>query len=271
MSFACDSSVTRVDDDRFDALLAADWDIAGNANGGYLLAIAARAMAIDSRRPDPITITGHYLRPGRPGPATVTCRTVRRGRRLATARATLAQGDAAVLEVLGTFGDLASAAPGPRLVLDAPPDLPAPERCARIAEGKGTGFPPPFMGRVDVRLHPEDAGVFDGKTLGEPRIRGWFRLPDNEPIDTIALLLAADALPPTIINAGLPVAWTPTVEFTVHVRAQPAPGWLRAQFTTRVVSDGFLEEDGVLFDETDRVVAQSRQLALVPAAPANAD
>ena len=37
------------------------WDIAGNANGGYLLAVAARALAGATGRPDPVTVTAHYL------------------------------------------------------------------------------------------------------------------------------------------------------------------------------------------------------------------
>jgi Acyl-CoA thioesterase C-terminal domain len=60
------------------------------------------------------------------------------------------------------------------------------------------------------------------------------------------------------------VAWTPTVELTAHVRARPAAGWLRCVFTTRFVTGGFLEEDGEVWDETSTLVAQSRQLALIP-------
>jgi acyl-CoA thioesterase len=95
-------------------------------------------------------------------------------------------------------------------------------------------------------------------------VRGWFRLRDDEPIDPVALILATDAFPPTIFNARLPTSWTPTVELTCHVRGRPAPGWLRCAFTTRFVTGGFLEEDGEVWDATGRLVAQSRQLALVP-------
>ena len=55
--------------------------------------------------------------------------------------------------------------------------------------------------------------------------------------------------------------WHPTLN---HVRERPVPGWLRARFTTRFVTGGFLEEDGELWDAADRLVAQSRQLALLP-------
>ena len=95
-------------------------------------------------------------------------------------------------------------------------------------------------------------------------MRGWFRLRDGEPLDTVSLLCAADAFPPTIFNADLPVAWTPTVELTAHVRSRPEPGWLRCRFATHFITGGFLEEEGELWDASGRLVAQSRQLALVP-------
>jgi acyl-CoA thioesterase len=117
---------------------------------------------------------------------------------------------------------------------------------------------------VELRLHPEDGAFTRGQPSGQPRMRGWFRLRDDEPIDTVALLCAADAFPPTVFNTDLPVAWTPTVELTTHVRARPVAGWLRCRFVTHFVSGGFLEEDGEIWDGSGRLVAQSRQLALVP-------
>ena len=54
------------------------------------------------------------------------------------------------------------------------------------------------------------------------------------------------------------------MELTAHVRARPAPGWLACSFATRFVTGGFLEADGEVWDATGRLVAQSRQLALVP-------
>ena len=50
------------------------------------------------------------------------------------------------------------------------------------------------------------------------------------------------------------------------MRARPAPGWLRCVFTTRFVTGGFIEEDGEVWDESGTLVAQSRQLALLPRA-----
>ena len=62
----------------------AGWDINGNANGGYLLALAARHMVAVSGRPDPVSVTAHYLSPGKPGPVQVDAAVVKAGRRFAT-------------------------------------------------------------------------------------------------------------------------------------------------------------------------------------------
>ena len=130
-----------------------------------------------------------------------------------------------------------------------------------MREGEGA---PALMGRFDLRLHPEDAGFALGKPSGKPLFRGWLRFQDDEPVDAFGLILAADAFPPTVFNANLPIAWTPTLEMTAHVRAVPEPGWLRCRFSTRFITGGLLEEDGELWDASGRLVAQSRQLALAP-------
>jgi hypothetical protein len=119
-----------------------------------------------------------------------------------------------------------------------------------------------------VRIRPGDEGFRGGHPTGNPEIRGWFAFADAEPIDAIALLLVADAFPPPIFNTELPVAWVPTVELTVHLRGVPAPGPLRCRFRSRFVHDGLLDEDGEVWDSQGVLVAQSRQLALLPRPPA---
>jgi acyl-CoA thioesterase len=240
------------------------FDIAGNTNGGVLLAIAGRALVAATQRPDPVTVTGHFLSPGRPGPVDIAVAVEKRGKRFATARATMRAGETPVLAVLASLGDLGSASV-PLLNEAEPPVLPDPGECFLVRPDPP--FPPPFMDKVELRLHPDDAGFPVGHRSGRALMRGWVRLPDGEPVDTVALLAVVDAFPPTIFNAHLPIAWTPTLELTAHVRARPEPGWLRCTFSTRFVSDRFLEADGEVWDARDRLVAQSRQLALVPRAP----
>jgi acyl-CoA thioesterase len=261
-SFASDTALERVQQGSYSGNIESGWDIGGNANGGYLLAIAARAIALETARPDPLTITAHYLSPGKAGPVTVEVKVLKQGRRFAVATATLFANSTALVQVLGTFADLGRTEPGFERIDAAPPPLPQPGECVAHVSARGA---PPMFDRLDLRLHPEDAGFLCGKPSGLLRVRGWFRFAESEAVDTLGLLLAVDAFPPTAFNAH-PVAWTPTVELTTHVRARPAPGWLRANFTSRFLSGGFLEEDGEIWDSSDRLVAQSRQLALLPRA-----
>jgi len=232
-----------------------------NANGGYLLAIAARALGAALNRPDPVTISAHYFYPGKPGDVTVETQVLKEGRRFSSGTAALLSKGQTLLGCIGTFGDLAEAS-GPEIIDQGPPEMPDPDDCLPVVATDT--FPPPFMGKIELRLHPEDGQFLLGKRTGLALMRGWFRLRDDEPADTIALLCAVDAFPPTAFNADFPVAWTPTIELTVHVRARPEPGWLRCKFATHFVTGGFLEEDGEIWDSTGHLVAQSRQLALIP-------
>lgn len=250
---------------RYIAEIASGWSINGNANGGYLLALAGRAMVRHTGRPDPVSITAHYVSPGKDGPIAIDVQTLKNGRRFGVARATIISqnGDGKpIIEVLGTFGDL-SQAQGPELVDATPPDLPPVQECVGLQLKADDGFAPEIFSSLDVRLHPEDAN-FNQEPSGNALVRGWMRLNNDEPIDSIALLLATDAFPPTAFNAKLPVSWVPTIELTAHIRANPAPGWLRCEFRTHFVTGGFLEEDGRIWDSAGTLVAQSRQLALTP-------
>ena len=122
-----------------------------------------------------------------------------------------------------------------------------------------------FLDRLDLRLDPACAGFAIGRPSGRGVIQGWLKLADSRHPDPVMLLLAADALPPATFDLGL-YGWAPTLELTVHVRASPAPGWLRIRHATRNFAGGLFEEDAEVWDSAGRLVAQSRQLARAPRA-----
>lgn len=265
-TFASTTAVTSLGPDRWRAEVAPGWDVMENVNGGLLLTIAARALREATGRPDPFSITGHFLTPGRAGTFDIDTEVLRQGRRLSTARALVRSADRDVLAVLGAFGEHAQASEV-LLSVGGPPELPAPEDCVKVSATES--FPASLVEHVDTRLHPADATFLEGKPSGSTTLRSWQRLPNGEAIDTLGLLYLVDAHPPTIFNADFPHSWTPTIELTVHVRGTPAPGWIRSVASTRFVSDGFLEVDVELWDERGLLVAQARQLALVPRRPSH--
>lgn len=261
------SGTTATDDVWFDATVHGGWDIGGNANGGYLLAIAGRAMAEVTGRP-PLSITAHYLAPAPAGPCVVRVGLVRSGRRMATATASLFQGEREVLRVLGSFAEQVT--DGPTLLDGAPPELPDYDQCEVPPDptDPSEGPMPELMQRLAVRMRPGDSGFRTGRKSGRAEMVGWFAFADAEPIDAIGLLLVADAFAPPIFNTELPVAWVPTLELTVHVRGVPVAGPLRCAFRSRFIAAGLVEEDGEVWDAAGNLVCQSRQLSLTPRPPA---
>ncbi len=251
------------------------WNVGNNPNGGYTLALAARAMLAAAGRPDPLTITAHYVAPPVAGEVAVTTETVRAGRRYATLAATVVQGDRELLRLLGAFGDL-SAQVGPTRVAATAPVIPPPDECVSMrAMAESGGHPiPEVMRRYDLRLDPacqwvrsradrapDPDAAADGP-LNPLEVAGWIRFADGAPPSTVGLLAMADAFPPTLVGS-VDVGWVPTVELTVHLRGHPGPGWVLGVCRTRFLVDGLLEQDGELWDSRGRLVALCRQMALV--------
>lgn len=249
---------------RWSAHLGEGWDIFGVTNGGYLMSIATRAMEAESGGRSLISATGSYLNPANAGPVDIDVEVLKVGRSLSTLRATISREEKSLVYVTGVFTDPEGERSNAHLVLGEPPELPSPEECVEVIPAENAPFPPPFTGKVDLRIHPEDARAVDGFKTGAPLVRGWFRLLDGEPLNAHSVVLATDAMPPAIFNADLTIGWTPTVDLTVQVR-EPAPsGWLACRLFSRFISAGMLEEDGEIWDEAGNIVALSRQLALVP-------
>jgi len=246
------------------------WDIMGNANGGYLMAIVGRALAAATGRPDCVTVTAHYLAPCPAGRARIEVHPVRSGRRFATSTASLIRIDddgseREILRVLATSGDLSNDPGGPSAMQSAMPAIDAYDDCVLLRSTSVNDFAH-LHGRLATRGQASDIGFRTGAPSGRASMRGWFEFADGRPVDSPALLLASDAFPPALFNLSLPTAWVPTVELTVHVRAVPARGPVACFFTTRFVQNGLLEEDGEMWDSAGVLVAQSRQLALAPRA-----
>lgn len=262
-AFDSDTAATRTADSAYEVHVSDGWNIGTNPNGGYVLSLLTSALAQEAGdgHPDLLTITAHYLRPTTPGePAQVHVEQVRQGRRHTHLQATLAQGTERV-RALAAYGNLAEA-DGPTLIRTEPPEIPDPDDCAARHGGSDpVSAVSSFMHRFDTRLSPE-TGWLRGERTGVPRVVGWTRFADGREPDVASLPLFADALPPAVFELG-PAGWVPTIELTVHVRGRPAPGWLLARFETRALVDGYLEEDGEIWDSEGRLVAQSRQLALL--------
>ena len=261
MRFAEATELEDLGNGRFSAHLTPGWDAFGGvANGGYLLTLAAKAAVTVTGREDPISVTAHYLGPGRSGTdVELATGVAKSGRQFGTARVDVTTDGSPTIAVLATCGT------APEVGADlGRPDLPPPSECDLVVPGDP--LPPPMTGQIETRLHPDDAFVTRGPT-GHARLRGWFRLLDGEPLSTLAAILATDTWPPPLYVAHGPIGWIATIELTVHIRSKPQGEWLACVFDRNTVAGSTVSWDGTLTDENGILVATCRQLALMPRSP----
>lgn len=95
-----------------------------------------------------------------------------------------------------------------------------------------------------------------------PAIQLWVR-PRGQAPDALFALLCGDIAAPVTFTVGR-YGWAPTVQLTVYLRGLPADGWLRVRNTTTQIGQDWFDSDHPVVDCAGRIVAQSRQLALVP-------
>ncbi|MET1059238.1 MAG: thioesterase family protein [Nocardioides sp.] len=262
--FDRDTEITRTGEGEYAAYLAPGWVVGGGVNGGYLLAVIGSALRESAgAKPDPLAVSAHYLSASTPGPATVRTRVLRDGGSVATLAAELVQDGRTRITALATYGALESLPDDVRTTA-AEPELPPLEECLPSSMApEDVRKIAPLMQRFDFRIDPAYAGWAIGQPSGSGIIQAWFKLADGREPDPISLLMTLDALPPVTFDLGMP-GWAPTLELTAHVRAVPAPGWMKVRHATRNMAGGMFEEDCEVWDSAGRLVAQSRQLALAP-------
>ncbi len=267
--FAADVHAEPADaDGTWNVSLAERWGVGRNQNGGVLLATASTRLAEVAGQPDPIAVTGHFLGAATAGPATVRATVVKPGRTYSTATGELWQDDRERVRVVGSYADLqARQGSGPSPLTADPPRLPPADRCDDLFDiltsTVGERSLTRSLRNFEIRVDPE-GGWGPATSPAAPALSGWVRFREEETVTTDMLVALADGFPPSILGFT-EIGWLPTVELTVHLFGRPPVDepWLMARLSTRMITDGLLDEDGELWDATGRIVARFRQLAML--------
>ena len=236
------------------------WSIGGKPHGGYLLEQMVRP-ALDAAHPHPLTVSATYVASPDAGAAELEVERLRSGRRVASSQLRLSQGGSVrVVATLTATTWAADAQPHWSSLQAGPPPMAALEDCPPTAPQDPGGRVVGPLSHVDLRVDPATAGWATGSPAGRAVVQGWVRWQDGRDADLADLLVFADVLPPVTFDLGL-TGWVPTVELTVHLRGLPAPGWVRAVQSATLLQDGWVDEECLLWDSRDRLVAQAHQLA----------
>jgi acyl-CoA thioesterase len=250
-----------VGDGRWRATCSERWFAPRGPNGGYLAAIVLRAatgeLAATGHERPARSLTLHYLRPPAAGELEIVVAVERAGRRLTTVSVRVEQAGGLCVLGIGAFSeDFDSVAD----YADAAPDVAPPAELFQPPEG---GPLPAIASRFRMApaVGPTPLSGADQALTG-----GWIAFADGEQeLDAPALAMLTDAWVPAPFTRLREPVGAPTVDLTIHFRSPDAPAAepVLAVFSSRFSHGGFFEEDGELWSSDGRLLAQSRQLALL--------
>jgi acyl-CoA thioesterase len=252
----------------YSAEVSPDWRAGRGPHGGYLAAMLLRALVDTVGDPGraPRSFTVHYPRAPEPGPVSIHTRVERAGRSLTSLSARMEQDGKLIALVLSAFSVAWNA---PELSELKMPNVPGPDATREAGTLERLGAPA-FTRQLVMQAR---IGARPFAASEQPmEIGGWLGLAEPRPIDALSLAFFSDALfpPPFVrLHEGERVV-APTIDLTIHFRVpmprapDPDPDELcLARFRTRLVHEGFFDENGVIWAADGAVLAQSRQLAIL--------
>jgi len=256
-------AVREVDPARYRVDVDVAWTASGRAVGGLveaqLFAGAAAAMAGSDKQP--LSFTAHLLRAPELGSAEVEAEVLREGRTVTNLAVRMTQDGKLMATALVSF---AIGRPGPDLDEQPMPvtDPPSPDR---MMDSHVPEFAYPYGHNIVIQDRM-GAAPFSASDGPMERV-GWVGFAQPRPIDAPGLLMFGDI--------GMMGWWvrldreytTATLDHTTHFRADldavDAEDMVLMWSRTRLVRNGYLDWDVVIWGPDGTVLCQSRQLLAV--------
>lgn len=251
---------TAIEDDRIGAwraTIAPELSGFGGTHGGYLAAIALRAMwrLVHDPQRKVRSLGIELLAPVEPGVIELWPRLERAGSSISGPTLWLEQAGQTVGTAHALFG---SPRPSSEYLGVHMPDVPPPEACHPISEK-----PAPDARAGLLVEHRPAAPPFPLSGSERAEILVWMRPIESRPLDALSLAMLADAAPPALFAHLTQFVPIPSVEITLHYTAvDPASDnpWVLGVFRTGHAADGYAVEDGELWTPDGRLALQARQL-----------
>jgi acyl-CoA thioesterase len=245
------------------AEVSGDWRAGRGPHGGYLAAMILRALteSVDDAERAPRSLTIHFTRAPEPGPVQIQTVRERDGRSLSSLSARMEQDGRLIAIVLSAFSLPWS---GPEIDEAAAPQVAPPRE--PVWPGK-----PPHPWAPPIAAHTLLQRRFGGEPFSgaeQPmEIGGWLAHRERREIDALSLAFFSDALIPAPFMRFAAPNPSPTIDLNVHFRSALPPERREElcliRIRTRLIHEGFFEEDGLIWAPDGTLLAQSRQLAIV--------
>jgi acyl-CoA thioesterase II len=242
---------------RYTATIFPDW-FSWSPMGGYVAAIAFRAMAAETAQPVPATFACQFLRAGRAGPVEVAVESVRGGKRSEAMRAVLVQDGKPLLAATAWF--VASGMAGFEHAGVAIPEVPDPDALKSFAEHTDD-----YASWYPIWQNIEGRPVRWEYAPGPAIWRTWMKLEEPAPgdpiLDAARTLVWADLQPWNAVQAphDWPRRWiAPNLDLTVTFHA-PACGeeWILCDAESPAAAAGLAGAAGRLWTRSGKLIATS--------------
>lgn len=263
--FDADTAVEALGEGAYSGSIVADWFAPPGPNGGFIAALILRAIRaeIDDPARLPRSLTLHYLRPPAAGETRIDVTVERSGRSASTCTARMSQAGKVTTLAMCV---LSHPYEGVRDWAPEPPRVPPPEEVPELTL-EVNGKAPPIFRRLEthVLFGPPPFTSGDEAVTG-----GWLRARGEQRLTPELIALYMDAWWPPPFGLLDSPAMAPTLELTIHFRAQPpdpADAMALARFEAVASIDGIFDEQGELWSRNGTLLAQSRQLALLRPLP----
>jgi acyl-CoA thioesterase len=280
--FAEDTKVTRVAPSRYDAAISENWNLRPLPQGGFVTALALRAMADALDHPEQRLRTLHtaFIAQVGCGAVEIDVELLRAGRSMSHLRAEVKNIDTPRGHV--TTAIFGSTRPGFAFTdLEPPIGVSPPADCPSFRD------PPP----ESVEFAFEPMPFWDQLVEGRPVLGHapweeyvpdraeramWYRFDeapmlDDGTMDPLAVVVLADTMPGAVgekIGPQERYWFAPSIDLTVHLLDDCRSPWLLAHNRARFAGDGYASADMALWDcgpegtDAPRLVAYATQLFL---------
>ena len=259
--FEQDTALEQVAENRWRGEFRRGWRIGSTVNGGFVLAVIARALREALPHRDPLSINAFYMAPNVLGTFEIEVEVLRANRGTSFASASLYQDGELKVRASAAYTDLERLS-GETWLGGTPPTVQPFDSTHELSANHLE-----IHERIDMRL-VEGYEVFEkGIAPGTGEFVAWVQHRDQTPFDTIDLTMVSDILPPPPFTLFGAYGWVPTIELTVQCRAKPAPGPILGRLKSRHLTASIIESDGDFWDSEGQLVALARQTMKVKLPP----
>lgn len=228
------------------------WSSLMGAHGGFVTALAVRAVESRLTVQRVRTVSTSFLRPVALGQTTLTIRALREGRSLSTFEVTLEQQGRQV-----TTTRITAAVPAEGVQWDQALPLPIPtvDQCLTVPG-------PPGIRHLDHGVGVLDPAHLPLTRSEEAVLQGHIRPAEPRPIDAAWLAMVLDYFPPAAWTKVDPPTGGVSVDYTVHIHRTIPDSladdhWLGVRFRAEVSSEGLSLEHGSVAGPDGTVLAES--------------